>query len=100
MHFINEGIGCSEDHDGEVAHARYEEMKLDEHRTRAGRTVQSPIVLSYEGDEDENDTARLSEFIALAEAGLQVEEDDDAFFTQAAEAVDEAEAAYYKRHAS
>ena len=96
MHFIHEGIGCSEEHAAEVAHARYEEKKLDEHRKRAGRTVQSPIVLSDEGDEDEDDTARLSELIALAEAGLQAEEDDDAFFTQAAEAADEAEAAYYR----
>ena len=79
-------------------------------------------MLSDEGDEDEDDTARLSDLIALAEAGLQAEkaedntgrlselialakaglhaeEDDDAFFTQAVEATDEAEAAYYRRHA-
>ena len=116
---IHEEIGCSEDHAVEVARARYEE-KLDEHRPRADRIVQSPIVLSDEGDEDEDDTGRLSELIALAEvgmqaqeddddtgrlselialaeAGLQAEDDDDAFFTQAAEAADEAEAAYYKR---
>ena len=31
--------------------------------------------------EAEDDTGRLSELIALAEAGLQAEEDDDAFFT-------------------
>ena len=54
-------------------------------------------MLSDEGDEDEDDTARLSELIALAEAGLQAEEDDDVFFTQATEAADEAEAAYYRR---
>ena len=119
LHFIHEGIGCSEDHAVEVARARFEEKKLHEHRTRAGRTVQSPIVLSDEGDEDEDDTARLnelialteaglqaeeaeddtarlSELIALAEAGLQAEEDDDVFFTQAAKTVDEAEAAYYR----
>ena len=70
MHFIHEGIGCSEEYAVEVARARYEEKKLDEHRMRAGRTVQSPIVLSDEEDEDEDDTARLSELIALAEAGL------------------------------
>ena len=46
--------------------------------------------------EDEDDTNRPSELIALAEVGLQAEEDDDAFFTQAAAAVDEAEAAYYR----
>ena len=77
----------------------YEEKKLDQHRTRADRTIQSPIVLSDERDEDEDDTARLSELIALVEAGLQAEEDDDGFFTQAAEAADEAEAAYYRRKA-
>jgi len=116
LHFIHEGIGCSEDHDGEVAHARYEEKKLDEHRKRASRTIESPIVLSDEEDKDDDDTARLSELIALvevglqaeeakddtsslselialAETGLQVEEDDDAFFTQATEA------AYYRRKA-
>ena len=70
MHFIHEGIGCSEDLAVELAHARYEEKKLDEHRKRAGRTVESPIVLSDEGDEDEDDTASLSELVALAEAGL------------------------------
>ena len=78
-------------------------------------------MLSDEGDEDEDDTARLNELITLAEAGLQVEEaeddtgrlselitlaevglqaeeDDDAFFTQAAEATNEVEVAYYRRH--
>ena len=56
-------------------------------------------MLFDEGNEDEDDTARLSELIALAEAGLQAEEDNDAFFTQATEATDEAEAAYYRRRA-
>ena len=77
MHFIHEGFGCSEDHAAEVARARYEENKLDEHGSRAGRIVQSPIVLSNEGDGDEDDTSRLSELIALAEAGLQAEEAED-----------------------
>ena len=70
MYFIHEGIGCSEDHAVEVGRARYEKKKLDEHKKRAGCTVQSPIVLSDEGDEDEDDTARLSDLIALVEAGL------------------------------
>ena len=48
-------------------------------------------------EKDEDDTGRLCEHIALAEAGLQAEEDEDAFFSHAAEAVDEAEAAYYRR---
>ena len=53
-----------------MARARYEEKKLDEHRIRAGHTIESPILLSNEGDEDEDDTVRLSKLIALAEAGL------------------------------
>ena len=52
-----------------------------------------------QAEEAEDDTGRLSELIALAETGLQTEEDDDAFFTQTVEATDEAEAAYYKRKA-
>ena len=71
------GLGCSEEHGIEVARARYEEKKLDEHRSRADHTVQSPIVLSDEGDKDDDDTARLSELITLAEAGLQVGEGED-----------------------
>ena len=53
-----------------MARASYEQEKLDGHRSRAGRTVQSPIVLCDDGDEDEDNTDRLSELIALAEAGL------------------------------
>ena len=34
-----------------------------------------------QAEEAEDDTDRLSELIALAKKGLQVEEDDDAFFT-------------------
>ena len=48
-------------------------------------------------EKDEDDTGRLSELIALAETGLQAEEDEDVFFSQAAEAADEANATYYKR---
>ena len=70
MHFIHEGIGYSEEHAAEVARARYEEKKLDKHRKRAGRTIESLIVLSDEGNEDEDDTGRLSELIALTEVGL------------------------------
>ena len=70
MHFIHEGIGCSGEHAVEVARGRYEEKKLDEHRKRAGHTVKSPIVLSDEAEEAEDDTGRLSELIALTEAGL------------------------------
>ncbi|XP_066313461.1 uncharacterized protein [Miscanthus floridulus] len=55
--------------------------------------------VGLQAKEDEDDTGRLSELIALAEVGLQAEEDDDAFFTQATAAVDEAEAAYYRRQA-
>ena len=70
MHFIHEGIGCSGEHAAEVARARYAEKKLHEHRTQAGRSVLSPILLDNEGDEDEDDTTRLSNLIALAKVGL------------------------------
>ena len=65
------------DHAVEVAHARFEKKKLHEHRTRADRNVLSSIVLDNEGDEDEDDTATLSDLIALAEAGLQAEKDEN-----------------------
>jgi hypothetical protein len=52
-----------------------------------------------QAEKEEDDTGRLSELITLADASLQAEEDDDAFFTQAATTADEAEAAYYKRQA-
>ena len=55
--------------------SKAKQKKLDEHRKRAGRTVESPIVLSDKGDEDEDNAARLSELIALAEAGLQAEDE-------------------------
>ena len=54
-----------------MARARYEKKKLDKHRTRASHTIQSLIGLADDGDEDEDDTGRLSELIALAETGLQ-----------------------------
>jgi hypothetical protein len=53
--------------------------------------------VGLQAEEDEDDTGRLSELITLAEAGLQTEEDEDMFFSQAVEAADEAEAAYYRR---
>jgi hypothetical protein len=99
------------------------EMKLHENQTRASGTVERLIVVEDESDQDEDDTARLGNLIALAEAGLQAEkedndtgklselitlvevglqaeeEDEDAFFSQATEVIDEAEAAYYRRQA-
>ena len=53
--------------------------------------------VGLQAKEAKDDTGRLSELIALVEAGLQAEDDDNAFFTQAAEAAYEAEAAYYRR---
>ena len=44
--------------------------------------------------EEEDDTSRLSELIALAEAGLRAQEEEDEFMSQAAA---EVEAAYYKK---
>ena len=48
-------------------------------------------------EKDKDDTSRLSDLIALAEVGMQVEEDEDAFFPQSVEATDEVEVAYYRR---
>ena len=48
-------------------------------------------------EKDEDDTGRLSELIAQAETGLKAEVDEEAFFSQAVEATDEADAAYYRR---
>jgi sulfite reductase alpha subunit-like flavoprotein len=76
LHFIHEGIGCREDHAIEVTHARFQE-KLHELRTRVGRTVLSSIVIADDGDDGEDDTAWLSDIIALVEAFLQAEEDED-----------------------
>ena len=55
--------------------------------------------MGLQAEKAEDDIGRLSELIALAEAGLQAEEDDDAFFTQAIGAADEAEASYYRGQA-
>jgi hypothetical protein len=44
--------------------------------------------------EEEDDTSRLSELIALAEAGLLAQEEKDEFMSQATE---EVKAAYYKQ---
>jgi len=77
LYFIHKRIGCSEEHTAELAHARYEEKKLDEHRSRVGHTIHSPIVLSDKGGEDKDDTGRLRELIALAETGKQAQEAKD-----------------------
>jgi len=60
-----------------VARVRYQEKKAHEHRTRGGRPVLSQIAEADEGNEEEDDIARLSELIALAEAGSQAKEDED-----------------------
>ena len=72
-------------------------MEEDEEDTSKLRELIALAEAGLQAKEDEDDTGRLSELIALAEVGLQAEEDDDAFFTQAAEATDGAEAAYYRQ---
>ena len=52
-----------------------------------------------QAEEAKDNTGRLSELIALAKVGLQAEEDEDAFLSQAAKATNEAEATYYGRKA-
>jgi hypothetical protein len=77
LHVIHEGIECIGDHATEVAHASYMENKLHEHQTQASRTAHSLIVVHHEGEEEDDDTGRLSDLIALAKIGLQAKEEDD-----------------------
>ena len=72
-------------------------MKEDEDDTGRLSELIALAEAGLQAKEDEDDTGRLSELITLAEVGLQAKEDDNAFFTQAAAAADEAEAAYYRR---
>jgi hypothetical protein len=55
----------------------FRKKKLREHRTRGGRPVLSQIVEANKGDQDEDDTGKLSELITLVGVGLQAEEDED-----------------------
>jgi hypothetical protein len=83
------------------AHARYVQDKMatvelmEEEEDDTSR-LSELIALAEAGlhEEEEDDTSRLSELIALAEAGLRAQEEEDEFMSQAAE---EVEAAYYKK---
>jgi hypothetical protein len=93
-------IGCGVNHIADEAHARYVQEKMatvelmeeEEDDTSRFREL---IALAEAGlhGEEEDDTSRLSELIALAEAGLRAQEEEDEFMSQATE---EVEAAYYK----
>jgi hypothetical protein len=93
-------IGCGVNYLADEAHARYvqdkmatvELMEEEEDTSRLSEL----IALAEAGlhGEEEDDTSRLSELIALAEAGLRAQEEEDEFMSQAAE---EVEAAYYKK---
>ena len=74
-------------------------LQAEEAKDNTGRLSEliALVEAGLQAEEAEDDTSRLSELIALAEVGLQAEEDDNAFFTQAAVAANEAEAAYYRR---
>ena len=75
-------------------------MQAEEAENDTGRLSEF-ITLAEVGlqvEEAEDDIGKLSELIALVEPGLQAEEEDDTFFTWAIEAADKAEAAYDKRH--
>ena len=83
------------------AHARYVQEKMatvelmEEEEDDTSR-LSEIIALAEAGlhEEEEDDTSRLSELIALAEAGLRAQEEEDEFMSQAAA---EVEAAYYKK---
>lgn len=83
------------------AHARYVQDKmatveLMEEEDDDTSRLSELIALAEAGlhEEEEDDTSRLSELIALAEAGLRAQDEEDEFMSQAAE---EVEAAYYKK---
>jgi hypothetical protein len=83
------------------AHARYVQEKmatveLMEEEDDDTSRLSELIALAEAGlhGEEEDDTSRLSELIALTEAGLRAQEEEDEFMSQAAE---EVEAAYYKQ---
>jgi hypothetical protein len=93
-------IGYGVNYLADEAHARYVQDKmatveLMEEEDDTSR-LSELIALAEAGlhEEEEDDTSRLSELIALAEAGLRAQEEDDEFMSQAAE---EVEAAYYKK---
>jgi hypothetical protein len=83
------------------AHARYVQEKmatveLMEEEDDDTSRLSELIALAEAGlhGEEEDDTSRLSELIALAEAGLRAQEEEDEFMSQATE---EVEATYYKQ---
>ena len=94
-------IGCGVNYLADEAHARYVQDKMatveliEEEEDDTSR-LSELIALAEAGlhGEEEYDTSRLSELIALAEAGLHVQEEEDEFMSQATE---EVEAAYYKQ---
>jgi hypothetical protein len=94
-------IGCGVNYLADEAHARYVQDKMatvelmEEEEDDTSR-LSELIALAEAGlhEEEEDDTSRLSELIALAEAGLRAQEEEDEFMSQAAE---EVEAAYYKK---
>jgi hypothetical protein len=94
-------IGCGINYLADETHARYVQDKMamvelmgeeDDDTSRLSEL----IALAEAGlhGEEEDDTSRLSELIALAEAGLRAQEKEDEFMSQAAK---EVEAAYYKK---
>jgi hypothetical protein len=94
-------IGCGVNYIADEAHARYVQekmatMELMEEDDDDTSRLSDLIALAEAGLhwEEEDDTSRLSELIALAEAGFRVQEEEDEFMSQATE---EVEAAYYKQ---
>jgi hypothetical protein len=94
-------IGCVVNYITDEARARYVEKKMttvelmEEEEDDTSR-LSELIALTDRRlhGEEEDDTSRLSELITLAEAGLHAQEEEDEFMSQAAE---EVEAAYYKQ---
>jgi hypothetical protein len=81
-------IGCGVNYLADEAHARYVQDKMstvelmEEEEDDTSR-LSELIALAEAGlhEEEEDDTSRLSELIALAEAGLHAQEEEDDFMS-------------------
>jgi aminopeptidase N len=91
-------IACAMNYLADEARARYvqEKMAMVELMEEEDTSRLSELIALAEAGlhgEEEDDTSRLTELIALAKTGLHAQEEEDKFMSQA---IEEVEAAYYK----
>jgi hypothetical protein len=73
--FLNIEMGCTGQHEAEMAYATYQKKKLHQHwlQRRVGRTWTNPIVVEDDGEDDGDEWSKLGDLIVEAEVGLQAE---------------------------